>query len=72
MGVYVFNTEILVRRLIGRHPSRLGSRFGEHHSDDDQEGPVFASIRLGDEEDGLLEDVGTIDAYFDATMDSSP
>ena len=72
MGVYVFNTEILVRRLIEDTRSDSNHDFGKNiipmmiRKD-----PVFAfDFALGDEGGtGYWRDVGTIDAYFDATMD---
>ena len=72
MGVYVFNTEILVRRLIEDARSDSDHDFGKNiipmmiRKD-----PVFAfDFALGDEGGtGYWRDVGTIDAYFDATMD---
>ena len=72
MGVYVFNTEILVRRLIEDTRSDSDHDFGKNiipmmiRKD-----PVFAfDFALGDEGGtGYWRDVGTIDAYFDATMD---
>ena len=72
MGVYVFNTEILVRRLIEDTRSDSNHDFGKNiipmmiRKD-----PVFAfDFALGDEGGaGYWRDVGTIEAYFDATMD---
>jgi glucose-1-phosphate adenylyltransferase len=72
MGVYVFNTEILVRRLIEDARSDSDHDFGKNiipmmiRKD-----PVFAfDFALGDQGGaGYWRDVGTIDAYFDATMD---
>ena len=72
MGVYVFNTEILVRRLIEDTRSDSDHDFGKNiipmmiRKD-----PVFAfDFALGDQGGtGYWRDVGTIEAYFDATMD---
>ena len=72
MGVYVFNTEILVRRLIEDARSDSDHDFGKNiipmmiRKD-----PVFAfDFALGDQGGaGYWRDVGTIEAYFDATMD---
>jgi glucose-1-phosphate adenylyltransferase len=72
MGVYVFNTEVLVRRLIEDARSESTHDFGKDvipamiGKDE-----VFAfDFRHGDRgEAGYWRDVGTIDAYFDATMD---
>jgi glucose-1-phosphate adenylyltransferase len=72
MGVYVFNTEILVRRLIEDARSDSDHDFGKNiipmmiGKD-----PVFAfDFALGDQGGaGYWRDVGTIEAYFDATMD---
>jgi glucose-1-phosphate adenylyltransferase len=72
MGVYVFNTEILVRRLIEDARSDSTHDFGRDiipaMIGKDQ---VFAfDFRLGDRGGtGYWRDVGTIDAYFEANMD---
>jgi len=72
MGVYVFNTEILVRRLIEDARSDSTHDFGKDiipaMIGKDQ---VFAfDFRLGDRGGmGYWRDVGTIDAYFEASMD---
>ncbi len=72
MGVYVFNTEILVRRLIEDARSNSTHDFGRDvipaMIGKDQ---VFAfDFRQGDPgETGYWRDVGTIDAYFEANMD---
>ena len=72
MGVYVFNTEILVRRLIEDTRSESSHDFGKDIIPKMiQKDKVFAfDFREGDE--GGTEywrDVGTIDAYFEANMD---
>ena len=72
MGVYVFNTEILVRRLIEDARSDSEHDFGKNiipmmiRKD-----RVFAfDFALGDQGGaGYWRDVGTIEAYFEATMD---
>ena len=72
MGVYVFNTEILVRRLIEDARSDSTHDFGRDiipaMIGKDQ---VFTfDFRQGDRGGtGYWRDVGTIDAYFDANMD---
>ena len=72
MGVYVFQTEILVRRLIEDVRSESSHDFGKDiipkmiHKD-----KVFAfDFREGDlGGTGYWRDVGTIDAYFEANRD---
>ncbi len=72
MGIYVFNTEILVRRLIEDARSDSAHDFGKDvipaMIGKDQ---VFAfDFRHGDQgRTGYWRDVGTIDAYFEANMD---
>ena len=72
MGVYVFNTEILVRRLIEDARSDSTHDFGRDiipvMIGKDR---IFAfDFRLGDPGgSGYWRDVGTIDAYFEANMD---
>jgi len=72
MGIYVFNTEILVRRLIEDARSDSTHDFGKDvipaMIGKDQ---VFAfDFRQGDQgRTGYWRDVGTIDAYFEANMD---
>ena len=72
MGIYVFNTELLVRRLIEDARSDSSHDFGKDiipvMIGKDQ---VFAfDFRQGDCEDtGYWRDVGTIDAYYEANMD---
>jgi glucose-1-phosphate adenylyltransferase len=72
MGVYVFNTEILVRRLIEDARSGSTHDFGKDIIPlmirKDQ---VFSfDFRHGDQgRTGYWRDVGTIDAYFEANMD---
>jgi glucose-1-phosphate adenylyltransferase len=72
MGVYVFNTEVLVRRLIEDARSGSSHDFGKDiipiMIGKDQ---VFAfDFRQGDcGGTGYWRDVGTIDAYYEANMD---
>ncbi len=72
MGIYVFNIETLVRRLIDDTRSDSSHDFGKDIIPSmigkDQ---VFAfDFRQGDQGGtGYWRDVGTIDAYFDANMD---
>jgi glucose-1-phosphate adenylyltransferase len=72
MGVYVFNTEILVRRLIEDARSESSHDFGKDIIPKMiQKDKVFAfDFREGDQGGtGYWRDVGTIDAYFEANMD---
>jgi len=72
MGIYVFKTEILVRRLIEDARSESTHDFGRDiipaMIGKDR---VFAfDFRIGDQGgNGYWRDVGTIDAYFEANMD---
>ncbi len=72
MGIYVFNTELLVRRLIEDARSDSNHDFGKDilpmMIGKDQ---VFAfDFRQGDYGGtGYWRDVGTIDAYYEANMD---
>lgn len=72
MGIYVFRTEILVRRLIEDARSESTHDFGRDiipaMIGKDR---VFAfDFRIGDQGgNGYWRDVGTIDAYFEANMD---
>lgn len=72
MGVYVFNTEVLVRRLIEDARSGSSHDFGKDiipiMIGKDQ---VFAfDFRQGDcGGTGYWRDVGSIDAYYEANMD---
>jgi glucose-1-phosphate adenylyltransferase len=72
MGIYVFNTEILVRRLIEDARSDSTHDFGKDvipaMIGKDR---VFAfDFRQGDQgRTGYWRDVGTIDAYFETNMD---
>lgn len=74
MGIYVFETEELIRRLQhdGKMPEGEGGDFG-HHVIPRMLGevPIYAhSFRgLGGEDAPYWRDVGTIEAYFDAQMD---
>ena len=72
MGIYIFNTEVLVRRLIEDTRSDSNHDFGKDvipmMIGRDQ---VFAfDFRRGDcGGTGYWRDVGTIDAYYEANMD---
>jgi glucose-1-phosphate adenylyltransferase len=72
MGIYIFNTEMLVRRLIEDARSESSHDFGKDiipmMIGKDQ---VFAfDFREGDWGGrGYWRDVGTIDAYYEANMD---
>jgi len=74
MGIYIFETEELVRRLEedGTMPEGEGGDFG-HHVIPRMLGevPIYAHAfrGLGGEEVPYWRDVGTIEAYFDAHMD---
>jgi len=72
MGVYVFHTEILVRRLIEDARSESSHDFGKDIIPRMiQKDKVFAfDFREGDQGGtGYWRDVGTIDAYFEANID---
>jgi len=72
MGVYVFNTEILVRRLIEDARSDSSHDFGRDIIPAMiRKDRVFAfDFRHGDPGGtGYWRDVGTIDAYFETNMD---
>jgi glucose-1-phosphate adenylyltransferase len=66
MGIYVFSTGSLIRRLEEESERRSDTDFGHH---------VFpAMLRQGDRmfaypEEGYWQDVGTIKAFFDSHMD---
>ena len=74
MGIYIFETEELVRRLEedGKMPEGEGGDFG-HHVIPRMLGevPMYAHAfrGLGNDEQPYWRDVGTIEAYFDAHMD---
>ena len=74
MGIYIFETEELVRRLEedGKMPEGEGGDFG-HHVIPRMLGevPMYAHAfrGLGGDEEPYWRDVGTIEAYFDAHMD---
>ena len=74
MGIYIFETEELIRRLEadGKMPDDQGGDFG-HHVIPRMLGevPIYAHAfrGLGGEETPYWRDVGTIEAYFDAHMD---
>ncbi|MCX8117119.1 MAG: glucose-1-phosphate adenylyltransferase [Desulfobacterota bacterium] len=72
MGIYVFNTEILVRRLIEDARSDSSHDFGKDVIPSMIERDrVFAfDFRQGDcGKVGYWRDVGTIEAYYEANMD---
>jgi glucose-1-phosphate adenylyltransferase len=72
MGVYVFHTEVLVRRLIEDARSESSHDFGKDIIPRMiQKDKVFAfDFRGGDQGGtGYWRDVGTIDAYFEANID---
>ncbi|OGP93174.1 MAG: glucose-1-phosphate adenylyltransferase [Deltaproteobacteria bacterium RBG_16_48_10] len=72
MGVYIFQTEVLVRQLIEDARSESSHDFGKDIIPRMiQKGGVFAfDFRDGDQGGtGYWRDVGTIDAYFEANMD---
>jgi len=72
MGVYVFHTEVLVRRLIEDARSESSHDFGKDIIPKMiQKDKVFAfDFREGDQGGtGYWRDVGTIDAYFEANID---
>lgn len=71
MGIYVFNTEILVRKLIEDAKKDTAHDFGKNilpaMSDKNR---VFAyNYEDGKENAHYWRDVGTIDAYFESNMD---
>lgn len=74
MGIYVFETEELKRRLLEDHgmPEGQGGDFGTHVLPRMiQDTPVYAHHFRGlpGEKEPYWRDVGTIEAYFDAHMD---
>jgi len=72
MGIYVFNTEILVRRLIEDARSDSTHDFGRDiiPAMIGKDRVFVFDFRLGDPgRRGYWRDVGTIDAYFEANMD---
>jgi len=72
MGIYVFDTEILVRRLIEDARSESSHDFGKDVIPSMiQRDRVYAfNFKEGDQGGvGYWRDVGTIDAYYDANMD---
>jgi glucose-1-phosphate adenylyltransferase len=74
MGIYVFETDELVRRLQedGKMPDGEGGDFG-HHVIPSMLGevPIYAHAfqGLNGEDEPYWRDVGTIEAYFEAHMD---
>ncbi len=72
MGVYVFNTEVLVRRLIEDARSESTHDFGRDiiPAMIEKDEVLAFDFRQGDlGGTGYWRDVGTIDAYYDANMD---
>jgi len=72
MGIYIFNTEVLVRRLIEDTRSDSSHDFGKDIIPTMiGKGQVFAfDFRQGDcGGAGYWRDVGTIDAFYEANMD---
>lgn len=72
MGIYVFNTEVLVRRLIEDARSDSSHDFGKDVIPSMiEKDRIFAfDFREGDiGKEGYWRDVGTIDAYYEANMD---
>jgi len=72
MGIYVFNTEILVRRLIEDARSDSSHDFGKDiiPAMIGKNGVFAFDFRHADRGGmGYWRDVGTIDAYFEANMD---
>jgi glucose-1-phosphate adenylyltransferase len=72
MGVYVFNTEILVRRLIEDARAESTHDFGKDiiPSMIGKDQVLAFDFRRADQgEAGYWRDVGTITAYFEANMD---
>jgi glucose-1-phosphate adenylyltransferase len=72
MGVYVFQTEVLVRRLIEDVRSESSHDFGKDIIPRmiQKDKVVAFDFREGDQGGtGYWRDVGTIDAYFEANMD---
>lgn len=72
MGIYVFDTEILVRRLIEDARSESSHDFGKDIIPSMiRKDRVYAfDFKDGDRGgEGYWRDVGTIDAYYDANMD---
>jgi glucose-1-phosphate adenylyltransferase len=72
MGIYIFNTEILVRRLVEDARSDSNHDFGKDIIPSMiKKDQVFAfDFREGDPgTKGYWKDVGTIDAYYEANMD---
>jgi glucose-1-phosphate adenylyltransferase len=72
MGVYIFNTEIMIKRLIEDVRSDSSHDFGKDIIPAMiQKDRIFAfDFRQGDRGGmGYWRDVGTIDAYYEANMD---
>lgn len=72
MGIYVFNTEILVRRLIEDARSDSSHDFGKDviPSMIERDRVYAFNFKEGDQGGvGYWRDVGTIDAYYEANMD---
>ncbi len=72
MGIYVFNTEILVRRLIEDARSDSSHDFGKDIIPSMVEKDRIFAFEFREEDsgkEGYWRDVGTIDAYYEANMD---
>jgi glucose-1-phosphate adenylyltransferase len=72
MGIYVFNTEIMVRRLIEDARSDSTHDFGKDviPAMIGKDEVLAFDFKHGDQgRSGYWRDVGTIDAYFEANMD---
>jgi len=72
MGIYVFNTELLVRRLIEDARSESSHDFGKDIIPTmiGKDRVFVFDFRQGDfGGTGYWRDVGTIDAYYEANMD---
>ncbi len=71
MGIYIFNTEILVRKLIEDAKKDTSHDFGKNILPAmSNKNRVFAySYEEGKENGHYWRDVGTIEAYFESNMD---
>ena len=71
MGIYVFNTEIMVRKLIEDAKKDTAHDFGKNIIPDMiNKNRVFAKIFKDEKGTGhYWRDVGTIEAYFESNMD---
>ena len=73
MGIYIFNGDVLVQALEEDAATRQPARFRQEHHPvaDSAPAPVFA-YRFYDENKKAAKcwrDIGTLDAYFEASMD---